>query len=90
MDAGRFARGRTVREDFLGCGDDFFKAPAQLVEQPRAAGHRVPEERVDLITVHVADHQNLQVVHVHVEDAGCGDSHGFENAVGDSLAVAGR
>ena len=70
--AGGLAGRRAILDDLSGDGDDLVESIAQLVEQPRAAEHRVPEKRVDFLSVDVAPHENLQVVQVHVQHAsGC-------------------
>ena len=48
---------------------DFGESFADLVEEPRASRHRIPQQPVHVVAISVADHEDLQVVQVHVENA---------------------
>ena len=69
---------------------DVRKALAETIEESRAAGHRVPQQAVDLVAVHVADDQDLEVFHVHVEHAGGAEAERLQDAVRGGGAVAAR
>ena len=90
VDARGFAGRRAVLDDLAGHGCDLLEALADLVEQPGPTGHRIPQESVHLVAVDVADDQDLQILHVHVEHAGRGEAQGLEHAVGGRLVRAGR
>ena len=69
---------------------DIREALAEAIEQSRSAGHRVPQHAVDLVAVHVADDQYLEVFHVHVEHAGGSEAQRLQDAVRGGGAVAAR
>ena len=69
-------RPRAVLHDLAGYRDDLLEALADLVEQPRSARHRIPQKRINLVAIDVADDKDLQVVHVHVEHTGAPQSAG--------------
>ena len=90
IDAGRLVAAGAGAGHRAGCVDDLREAFAQLVEQSRPAGHGIPQQRVDVVAVDVADHENLQVVQVHVEDLRGADPQRLQHAVRGLGAVAGR
>ena len=88
--ARRFAQGGALADDLPGRRDHVSKAVADPLQEAGAAGHRVPEQGVHGVLVHLADDQDLQVVDVHVEHAGRAEAQGFQDAVRCSRAVARR
>ena len=89
VDTGGTAYGRTVVGDFAGRLHDFPEPLADLVEQAGAAGHRIPQQRIHLVAADVADHQNLQVVQVHVQHMRRTETQRLQDAVGGGGAVTG-
>ena len=90
IDAGRLAQAGAGAGDLAGHLYDLPEAFAQLIEESRSAGHRIPQQRVHLAAVDVADHEDLQVVHVHVEHTRRAEPQGFQHAVGSLGTVARR
>ena len=64
VDAGGAAHRRTVVDDLAGRLDDLSEAFAELIEQPGAARHRIPQHRIHVISLHMAHYEDLEVVHV--------------------------
>ena len=54
---------------------------AQTLQQPRSSGHRIPQEPLHRVTPDLADHEDLKVFHVHVEDPRRADPESLEHAV---------
>ena len=67
--AGRLAALDAAGQQLLGRGDQFLPASEHLLQQPRAARHRVVDQQVELV-VGLLDEEQLQVVRPHVEQTG--------------------
>ena len=70
VDAGTFSCRRASCYNLSGYLDNSLKIGSQLLKEARSTRHRVPEHAVDIIPVHMSDHQKLQILQVHVEHLG--------------------
>ena len=88
VDARRAAHRGAVLDDLEGRRHDLRESFAKLIEQTGPAGHRVPQDRIHVVAPHVADHEDLQIVHVHVEHARGTEAHRLQDAVGGRRVFA--
>ena len=67
---------------------DLCESFAKLIQQAGPAGHRIPQHRIHVVPLHVADHEDLQIVHVHVEHARGAEAHRLQDAPGGGRVFA--
>src|ERR1700687_1059407 len=71
----------TVLNNLRGNRHYFVKALANLIKQSRTTGHRIPQQRIDFISINVTNNEDLQILNVHVEDPASRKTYSFEHAV---------
>ena len=79
---------RATLDDLQGRRHDLRESFAKLIEKAGPAGHRIPQHRVHVVALHVADDEDLQIVHVHVEHARGAEAHRLQDAAGRGRVFA--